>query len=164
MITSLPEELIAQAESLLRDENEANVRRAVSSAYYALFHLLIRDAVVNWKNADQHGRLARVFDHKRMKDASSAIVKEMERDPEMAKAGGDVERALRFRLARVAETFVGLQEARHRADYDIEAPFEAIDAAVSVAQARLAFATWAEVKNEPLAQLYLYSLLFRDRS
>jgi len=47
VITDLPEQLMAQAELLIRnsDSNEANVRRAVSSAYYALFHLLVRDAI-----------------------------------------------------------------------------------------------------------------------
>ena len=104
MITELPEQLISQAEFLLREAafNEANVRRAVSSAYYALFHLLIRDAVVNWKHADQHARLARSFDHKRMKDASTAILKEMGNIPIQSTAGADAEQAARFRLSTVA--------------------------------------------------------------
>jgi len=70
---------MAQAEFLVRDSdsNEANVRRSVSSAYYALFHLLVRDAILNWKHADHRSRLAHTFDHKRMKDASTAILKEI---------------------------------------------------------------------------------------
>ena len=166
MITELPEQLISQAEFLLREAtfNEANIRRAVSSAYYALFHLLIRDAVVNWKHADQHARLARIFDHKRMKDASIAVLKEIGNLPNQATAGADTEQASRFRLSTVAQAFVDLQQARHRADYDIGEPFGSVDAAVDVAQARLAFVTWAEVRDEPLAQRYLYSLLFRDRA
>ena len=58
MLNELPEQLIAQAELLIRDPdaNEASVRRAVSAAYYALFHLLIRDAVANWKHENiMHG-------------------------------------------------------------------------------------------------------------
>lgn len=166
MITELPEQLISQAEFLLREAtfNEANIRRAVSSAYYALFHLLIRDAVVNWKHADQHARLARTFDHKRMKDASTAVLKEIGNLPNQAAAGADTEQASRFRLSTVAQAFVDLQQARHRADYDIGEPFGSVDAAVDIAQARLAFVTWAEVRDEPLAQRYLYSLLFRDRA
>jgi len=41
VIAELPEQFMSQAEFLLREAafNEANVRRAVSSAYYALFHL-----------------------------------------------------------------------------------------------------------------------------
>ena len=166
MITDLPEQLISQAEFLPRQAalNEANVRRAVSSAYYALFHLLIRDAVANWKHADQHARLARSFDHKRMKDASTAILKEMVNIPTPPTAAADAEQAARFRLSTIAQAFVDLQQARHKADYDVGEPFRAVDAAVDVAQARLAFVTWADVRYEPLAQRYLYSLLFRDRS
>jgi hypothetical protein len=166
VITELPEQLISQAEFLLREAafNEANVRRAVSSAYYALFHLLIRDAVVNWKHADQHARMARAFDHKRMKDASTAILKEIGNIPGPATAGADPEQASRFRLSTVAQAFVDLQQARHKADYDIEEPFQPVDAAVDVAQAHLAFVTWADVRDEPPAQRYLYSLLFKDRS
>ena len=58
------------------EPNQANVRRAVSSAYYALFHLLIRDAILNWKHPSHRSRLARTFDHKRMKEASTAFLKE----------------------------------------------------------------------------------------
>lgn len=163
MITDLPEQLMVQAEFLVRDSdsNEANVRRSVSSAYYALFHLLVRDTILNWMHADHRSRLARTFDHKRMKDAPTAILKEIGSvwNQETADPGQK-----RFRLGTVAQAFVDLQQARHRADYDIEEPFQPLDAAVHVAQARLAFLTWTEVKNEQLAQRYLYSLLFKDRS
>jgi hypothetical protein len=166
VITDLPEQLISQAEFLLRQAafNEASVRRAVSSAYYALFHLLIRDAVVNWKHADQHARLARSFDHKRMKDASTAILREMGDIAIQSTAGADPEQAARFRLSTVAQAFVDLQQARHKADYDVGEPFGPVDAAVDVAQARPAFITWADVRDEPLAQRCIYSLLFKDRS
>lgn len=164
MVTELPEQLIAQAEFLLRNtaSNEANLRRAVSSAYYALFHLLVRDAIVNWKHADHHSRLARTFDHKRMKDASTTTLKEIGnvRNSEAS----DSKQTVRFKLSIVAQAFVDLQQARHKADYDIGEPFEALDAALDVAQARLAFQSWDEIKDEPLAQGFLYSLLFKDRS
>ena len=87
-----------------------------------------------------------------MRDASIAILKEI------ANVGS------REKLSIVAQAFVDLQQARHKADYDIEEPFQPLDAAVDVAQARLAFVTWAEVRDEPIAQRYLYSLLFKDRS
>ncbi len=47
---------------------------------------------------------------------------------------------------------------------DVGEVFDALEAAVNVAQARLAFEYWAKVKDEPLAQGYLYTLLFKDRS
>lgn len=156
---------MAQAEFLIRnsDSNEANVRRAVSSAYYALFHLLVRDAILNWKHADHRSRLARTFDHKRMKDASTAILKEIGNVRIQESDDPDPEQSLLFRLSTVAQAFVDLQQARHKADYDIEEPYQPLDAAVDVAQARLAVLTWTEVRDEPLAQRYLYSLLFKDR-
>jgi hypothetical protein len=46
------------------------MRRAVSTAYYAVFHLLVEDFVANWPYADQRARLARMFDHKKMRDAA----------------------------------------------------------------------------------------------
>jgi hypothetical protein len=123
---------------------------------------------VNWKHADQHARLARAFDHKRMKDASMAILGEIGSASSQSSlafptAAGDTEQALRFRLLTVAQAFVDLQQARHRADYDLGEPFPPLDAAVDVAQARLGFVAWAEVRDEAPAQRYLCSLLFKDR-
>ncbi len=49
MVSELPEQLLEQANLLLTmPPNQANIRRAVSSAYYALFHLLIRTIVLRW--------------------------------------------------------------------------------------------------------------------
>jgi hypothetical protein len=72
------EDLLEQAYHLARRERtklkQASLRRAVSTAYYALFHLLIRDAVLNWKRNDQRAALARAFDHGPMKKASQRII------------------------------------------------------------------------------------------
>jgi hypothetical protein len=166
VITDLPEQLMSQAEFLLgiSDSNEANVRRAVSSAYYALFHLLVRAAILNWKHVDHRSRLARTFDHKRMKDASTALLKEIRGATNQESADVEPEQALHFKLSTVAKAFLDLQQARHKADYDIEEPFQLLDAAADVAQARRAFLAWAEVQDGSLTQRYLYSLLFKDRS
>ena len=98
-----------------------------------------------------------------MKDASTAFLRELGNLPAQAEETGP-EQTSRFHLSTVAQAFVDLQQARHKADYDVGEPFTPVDAAVDVAQARLAFVVWAEVRYEPLAQRYLYSLLFRDRS
>ena len=96
-----------------------------------------------------------------MKDASTAMLKETgnAQDPVVA----DAAQTVRFKLSIVAQAFVDLQQARHKADYDISAPFNPLEAAVSVAQAHLALLTWAEVRDAPIAQDYLYSLLFKDK-
>jgi ABC-type sulfate transport system substrate-binding protein len=63
-----PDELLGSAISLVQvsPETQANLRRAVSTAYYALFHLLIGDACKNWSRPEQRARLARNFEHARM--------------------------------------------------------------------------------------------------
>jgi uncharacterized protein (UPF0332 family) len=55
----MAEDLLALAQSALVDEdsNEAALRRATSTAYYALFHLLIRDATAD------RPLFGRVFEH-----------------------------------------------------------------------------------------------------
>ena len=102
-----------------------------------------------------------LFDHKRMKEASIAILRGIGNAQNLGI--GDPEQIVNFKLSMVAQAFVDLQQARRNADYDIEAESNPLDAAVDVAQARAAFQNWAEIRNEPLAQEYLYSLLFRDR-
>ena len=87
MVTTLPEQLITQAEDQVRAYPviEANVRRAVSTAYYALFHLLIRSAISNWIQAEHHPQLARTFEHRRMKEASLTLLRDIKvKDAEAA--------------------------------------------------------------------------------
>jgi hypothetical protein len=66
--------LLEQARHLARREKtrprQASLRRAVSTAYYALFHMLIGEATLNWKRVDQRDLLARFFEHGKMKTAS----------------------------------------------------------------------------------------------
>jgi len=50
------------------DPKQSSLRRSVSTAYYALFHLLIDEAVGNWGVARQRSILARTFDHGKMND------------------------------------------------------------------------------------------------
>ena len=165
MITDLPEQLIAQAEFLLRNAvvNEANVRRAVSSAYYALYHLLVRDAVVNWRHADQHARLARFFDHKRMKDGSAAILKEIE----SARATQPPAETTNRHFASGYRPWPKpLPICSRRGTRPITTLECRSDPSMQrwMSRRRVGVTAWAEVRDEPLAQRYLYSLLFKDRS
>ena len=71
---------------------------------------------------------------------------------------------IREKLGLVAQAVVDLQQARHRADYDIEEPHDGSDPLLRVEQAISAFHTWKEIKDAALSQDYLYSLLFKDRA
>ena len=71
-----PDDLLDVARQLtaLHTENphQASLRRAVSTAYYVLFHLLVSEATANWARPDLRPALGRCFDHGPMRTASEA--------------------------------------------------------------------------------------------
>jgi len=68
-----PAHWLEQAKHLANREKkrprQASLRRAVSTAYYALFHLLVHEATLNWRRFEQGALLARFFEHGKMKSA-----------------------------------------------------------------------------------------------
>jgi uncharacterized protein (UPF0332 family) len=133
---------------------QAVLRRAVSTAYYALFHLLVREATKRmvlqdpaWEKA-----LGRAFDHKAMKEASKVF-----RSGGTLKVIGTV--AVPSDLKAVASAFCDLQEARHNADYNTAHAFTVIMAKTLMGQAEAAFASWNAVRKHPSAKLYLNLLI-----
>src|SRR5580704_3419445 len=115
---------------------QADLRRAVSTAYYALSHLLISETTLNWNRPSSRNALGRMFDHGLMKRVSDRVPD----SNRMPYAGEDAEvtSGLRF----VAKSFVDLQDLRHTADYDNGAVWTFGGAAVAVARAKAAFLTW----------------------
>jgi len=152
------EDLIEQAHHLACREKtkprQASLRRAVSTAYYALFHLLIREAVANWKRSDQRLELARAFDHGRMKKASQQVANRKSPGARAQIVAG---------LRQVASAFAQLQESRHLADYDGSKKWSRTGALKAVNRARAAFAAWQAIRTERIAQDYLFELLFPRR-
>jgi hypothetical protein len=72
------DDLLDQAYHLANKEDnpsQASLRRAVSTAYYALFHLLIDEAVGKWAVERQRGAIGRTFEHKAMKVVCEDYVK-----------------------------------------------------------------------------------------
>jgi hypothetical protein len=105
------DDLLEQAHHLATREagepKQASLRRAVSTAYYALFHLLIDEAVSQWSVERQRSILARTFDHGKMKGICDGVL-------HSANSGAD----LPAELSLVASYFIQLQQHRHVADYD----------------------------------------------
>jgi hypothetical protein len=89
------------------ENRKSCMRRAISTAYYAVFHLLIQDFVKHWEFEDQRARLARMFNHQKMKDAPFRP-----RDKSHPTA-------VEVALLDVITAFGQLQGDRHRADYDV---------------------------------------------
>jgi hypothetical protein len=69
----LSDELLEDARHLAArgraEKRNSCMRRAISTAYYAVFHLLVEDFVANWAFEDQRARLGRMFNHQKMRDA-----------------------------------------------------------------------------------------------
>src|SRR5882724_9936598 len=105
------DDLLEQAYGLAHKEaanpKQASLRRAVSTAYYALFHLLIGEAVGKWAVERQRSIVARTFEHAKMKGICDEVIKNF-------KSGAPVPPELNT----VAQNFIQLQQQRHTADYD----------------------------------------------
>jgi uncharacterized protein (UPF0332 family) len=161
-----PDHLLEQAKHLARREKtkprQASLRRAVSTAYYSLFHLLIHEATLNWKRVEQRALLARFFEHGKMKAASE-------------RQRGEINTYLRTNpspcpefecarhLHRVADTFSIAQHQRQRADYDNTVAWMRTEVLAQIVNVETVFQSWHEIREEPTAQAYLVSLLGSHR-
>lgn len=155
------DDLLRQAHQLVhrepRNPRQASLRRAVSTAYYALFHLLISEAVANWTRASLRAALGRAFDHGVMKAASNRI-----QDTRQFPFTGEDPRVVAA-LRDVAKAFAQLQEKRHTADYDNTTFWTRTEALAQVKSAAQVFKTWKSIRNEQIAQEYLVSLVVKRR-
>ncbi|SRR6266545_5010424 len=130
---------------------EAELRRGVSTAYYALFHLLI-DASTTRGVATVALRVsvARNFEHRHMLSVCkkyAALAVDLAGQP------------VPVEIQRISDSFVQLQNARHKADYNIKDPMIPVEAQTFVQLARDAFLDWAAIGANPAADAYLTELL-----
>lgn len=163
---AFPDDLLEQAAHLARREpkrpKQASLRRAVSTAYYAMFHLLILETTKNWKRPAERSTLARMFDHGPMGKACASKRDELtayfktnpapERDLDVLKS-----------LRSIAATFVQMLQYRHTADYDNSARWSRTDVIEKIESVQAAFDTWKVIKSEHAAQDFLVTLLLKER-
>ncbi len=131
------------------DPKQASLRRAVSTACYALFHLLIDEAVGNWGVARQRSVLARTFDHGKMKSICEDHVKTFYISGQPISG---------VQLKNIAHTFVQLQENRHTADYDNAFVWSRTSAIAAIDLVSEAFSGWKSIRTQDTAQDYLLQL------
>lgn len=148
---SFSEELLELAHNVVledvRTANQAALRRGVSTAYYALFHLLIDQAVGQWPVERHRNRLARAFKHQDMKKACEQVVQKAKSDATVP-----------AELATVARNFFKLQQHREIADYDNSKVWSVEEAFESLDLASMAFEAWQEIRNRDEAQDFLLQL------
>ena len=161
---SLHGDLLRQARHLATRESRrpkhASLRRAISAAYYALFHLLIYEATTRLVTGRDRARLrqalGRAFAHAHMKEAAQGFASNS-LSLKMQPAIGEL--TLQPELVSVAATFVDLQQARHEADYDTGRRFTRRESLDLVDQAEQAFADWHVVRHSLQADTFLVALL-----
>jgi hypothetical protein len=107
----LAEDLLRQADHLATYEGvnptQASLRRAVSTAYYALFHLLIEDAAMRWSgSAEAQTGMERAFQHGSMNSASIRFRERTWQDWHGSR------QAVPLAIQEVARAFAFLQEER----------------------------------------------------
>lgn len=159
---SLPKDLLEQAEFLANREpkrpKQASLRRAVSTSYYALFHLLNAEAVAllapNVDEQTQH-RMRRWFDHSVMKEICGRFLPSNLSSPLKELIGTSASSDLQL----VARNFITLQEARHQADYDTSLAFTRTQAQALIQQAQDAFESWQRIRKTSEANVFILSLV-----
>jgi hypothetical protein len=162
-IMPLPQDLLEQARFLSRREarrpRQASLRRAVSTAYYATFHLLSKAAADQASPADPAGLagvIQRAIEHGTMKNAAKAFESGNLPHQVQVLLAGPVPAPIKS----VARNFVRLQEERHKADYDLTDKFDRTRVQGLVKAAEQLFMDWNAVRNTPEARVFLASLLF----
>jgi hypothetical protein len=161
------DDLLALAQDIANLPSEtrrqANLRRSVSTAYYALFHLLISEATLNWARPELRPTLGRLFDHGPMCSASEKKGAELNayfsgNPPE------SLERTVAQHLLTVSTTFVQAQQRRVDADYNMGREVTETEALTQIESVTESFKSWNIIRDEATAQAYLLSMLgSRDR-
>jgi uncharacterized protein (UPF0332 family) len=163
---SLADELLQQARFLASLDpytpKQANLRRAVSAAYYAVFHLFSAEVAAQVSPNGPVGlreRTQRALDHKAMYKAANAFSVPGAR-PSSLPADINLPNQISSQLLSIAKGFKRLQEERHLADYDVTQTFGRRRVLELVEIAENIFQDWNEEKSSQNAPVFLASLMF----
>jgi uncharacterized protein (UPF0332 family) len=161
---SLADDLLRQARFLAELNagllpNQADLRRAVSSAYYAVFHLLSAASAAQVSAGlpfEVGAKTQRGLDHKQMYAVAGAFAK-----PGVNKIDAKailLPASISTKLADIAEGFRTLQDQRHIADYDVLKSFDRIKVLELVTSAEGVFLDWDAEQASPNAHIFLAAL------
>ena len=163
-----PEKLLLLAESLISsggpEPGQENLRRAISSAYYAVFHAVLTDVADNFQGRDarqspNYSLLCRSVDHRRARQLCDDLKKDKlpEKYQKYLPAGG-----LGPELTQFSEQFGVLQDLRTSADYDPQFHINGSDTTLAVDIGRTAIRNFASATHEQRAA-FASLLLFPPR-
>jgi uncharacterized protein (UPF0332 family) len=163
----LAEELLEHARFLAnldaRTTMQANIRRAISAAYYSVFHLLAAEVAAQVSPDRPVGlreRTQRALNHTRMVDVakafSQAVGKRVKGLPDDIQPPEPISKE----LMSISNSFKNLQDARHAADYDVLKKFDPIAAVTYVQEAEDVFKDWKIEKCSKNAPVFLAAMIF----
>jgi hypothetical protein len=165
-----PSDLLAVARLLLNPNgpgppSQAQLRRAVSTVYYALFHKVLRTAAERFAGPGQeHGGayaiLYRSFDHSHMKRICEDLRVSTLKDRMKESLRRD---AVSLDTRDFAITFLALQDLRHSADYDPTVRFLPADVASLIDAADVAIGAFDRITPDEQADV-LALLMVRTRN
>ena len=117
---NLPQRLLELAQSMAamdaKRPRQATLRRAISTAYYSLFHLLTTEyAALFSSDPIAKAAIARTVNHKDIAAIARDFSSSTPLMPESLKFKGII---VTPELSAVARAFTVLQDKRHDADYD----------------------------------------------
>jgi len=132
------DDLLALAQDIANlpsERRQVNLRRAVSTAYYALFHLRVSEATLNWARPELRPMLGRLFDRGQIHSASNAKKAALNRYFKTSPPSGP---------ERIIAEHLEIAEA---------------EASELIELVTAAFASWRAIREEPDAQAFLLSML-----
>ena len=136
---------------------QVDFRRAVSAAYYAVFHLLTMTAAESWAVGRERPRFARLFDHGKVRAASLALPGKLKE-----RLGGNPspdDQKTADTLGAIAKDFVALQQDRNSADYDNARVWSYTEVENVILRAHNLYMSWHTVSKTPFAESYLLDML-----
>jgi hypothetical protein len=164
-----PQQLLALAKRLADTPgaSEADLRRGISTAYYAVFHMLINEVTSSFVIASAfRSRVARALQHGPMKGVCVRYNPEKPNKKsgnyETVEADGFPAQTLTPELRKVAEAFVQLHAAREEADYDGGTTVQPTAAATAVQWAEDAFQAWIIAQTDPSSNTFLQELFWKS--
>lgn len=157
------DQLLSQARHLAEMDSgrpvQANLRRAISAAYYAMFHFVIDRALSFFIGTgavqgsdDLRNLMARAFEHADIKGAARAFASG--NPPDLIKralAGQPIP----TELQEFTQTFVELQERRHQADYDLSSRFIRDNVLTNIQRVEEAIVNWEQIDRDHATGVFL---------
>jgi hypothetical protein len=164
-----PEHLFEQADRLIAPPpagppRQVDLRRAISSAYYGVFHAALTAAADEFvgktkRTTKQYSLVYRSIDHKNLRDLCTELKKQ---NLPAKYARYQPANGFGRNIPEFAAAVLELQEKRHAADYDPAIRIKSSDAVLAVETARTALRRFGQA-SATRRKAFLGLLLFQPR-